>query len=81
MLEMLVGFVEQVSVDLGALPYLATSRTQSLDARCTSQLVAPRVAPLLAEQKNADRAGAILRFVQLSSGLLLACARVPTTRR
>jgi hypothetical protein len=31
-LEMLVGFVEQVSVDLGASPYIATNRTQSLHA-------------------------------------------------
>ena len=30
--EMLVGFVEQVSVDLGASPYIATDRTQSLHA-------------------------------------------------
>jgi hypothetical protein len=29
---MLVGFVEQVSVDLGASPYIATARTQSLHA-------------------------------------------------
>jgi len=29
---MLVGFVEQVSVDLGASPYIATDRTQSLHA-------------------------------------------------
>ena len=33
-------------------------------ARGSSQLVASRVAPLLAEPKNADRAGAILRFGQ-----------------
>jgi hypothetical protein len=29
---MLVGFVEQVSVDLGASPYISTGRTQSLHA-------------------------------------------------
>jgi len=29
---MLVGFVEQVSVDLGASPYIATNQTQSLHA-------------------------------------------------
>ena len=32
----------------------------------SSQLVASRVAPLLAEQKNADHAGAVLRFVLLA---------------
>jgi hypothetical protein len=31
-LEMLVGLREQVSVDLGASPYIATDQTQSLDA-------------------------------------------------
>jgi hypothetical protein len=31
-LEMLVGFVEQVSVDLGASPYIATNQTHSLHA-------------------------------------------------
>jgi hypothetical protein len=31
-LEMLVGLIEQVSVDLGASPRIATNRTQSLDA-------------------------------------------------
>jgi hypothetical protein len=31
-LEMLVGLREQVSVDVGASPYIATDRTQSLDA-------------------------------------------------
>jgi hypothetical protein len=29
---MLVGFVEQVSVDLGASPYIATNQTLPLDA-------------------------------------------------
>jgi len=32
----------------------------------SSQLVTARVAPLLAEQKNADHAGAVLRFVLLA---------------
>jgi len=32
MLEMLVALAEQVSVDLGASPYIATHRTQSLHA-------------------------------------------------
>jgi len=36
-LKMLVAFVEQVSVDLGASLYIATSRTQSLHAYCSRQ--------------------------------------------
>jgi hypothetical protein len=31
-LQILVGLVEQVSVDVGALPYIPTDRTQSLHA-------------------------------------------------
>jgi hypothetical protein len=31
-----VGFVEQVSVDLGASPYISTGRTQSLHAQLSS---------------------------------------------
>ena len=40
------------------------------DAYISSQLVASGVAPLLAEQKSADRAGALLRFVSMKAGRL-----------
>jgi hypothetical protein len=39
-LEMLVGFVERVSVDLGASPYIATNRTQSLHAPTVATTIA-----------------------------------------
>ena len=43
-----------------------SDRAWLLHAYRSSQLVASRVAPLLAEQKNADHAGELLRFVRTS---------------
>jgi len=71
---MLVGFVEQVSVDLGASPYIATNRTQSLHAWSGSGGLGSVVAALVLTASRASvSAGSIGRTDSSAIRSVRAC--------